>query len=96
MTEANTGTPGQFAGPTQFAGKVAAITGGTQGVGEAVARLLAARGAAGLTSDLEILRERLEIYSPGPILWLVLAGCVLALPAALGIRWLQTRASAAA
>jgi NAD(P)-dependent dehydrogenase (short-subunit alcohol dehydrogenase family) len=32
----------------QFAGKVAAITGGTQGLGEAVARLLAARGAAGL------------------------------------------------
>jgi NAD(P)-dependent dehydrogenase (short-subunit alcohol dehydrogenase family) len=32
----------------QFAGKVAAITGGTQGVGEAVARLLAARGAAGI------------------------------------------------
>jgi len=32
----------------QFAGKVAAITGGTQGLGEAVARLFAARGAAGL------------------------------------------------
>lgn len=32
----------------QFDGKVAAITGGTQGLGEAVARLLAARGAAGL------------------------------------------------
>ena len=32
----------------QFAGKVAAITGGTQGLGEAAARLLAARGAAGL------------------------------------------------
>jgi NAD(P)-dependent dehydrogenase (short-subunit alcohol dehydrogenase family) len=32
----------------QLAGKVAAITGGTQGVGEAVARLFAARGAAGL------------------------------------------------
>lgn len=29
----------------QFAGKVAAITGGTQGLGEATARLLAARGA---------------------------------------------------
>jgi NAD(P)-dependent dehydrogenase (short-subunit alcohol dehydrogenase family) len=37
----------QSAGP-QFAGKVAAITGGTQGLGEAIARLLAARGAAGL------------------------------------------------
>lgn len=32
----------------QFDGKVAAITGGTQGLGEAVARLFAARGAAGL------------------------------------------------
>jgi NAD(P)-dependent dehydrogenase (short-subunit alcohol dehydrogenase family) len=32
----------------QLAGKVAAITGGTQGLGEAVARLFAARGAAGL------------------------------------------------
>jgi NAD(P)-dependent dehydrogenase (short-subunit alcohol dehydrogenase family) len=32
----------------QLAGKVAAITGGTQGVGEATARLFAARGAAGL------------------------------------------------
>jgi NAD(P)-dependent dehydrogenase (short-subunit alcohol dehydrogenase family) len=32
----------------QFAGKVAAITGSTQGLGEATARLFAARGAAGL------------------------------------------------
>jgi NAD(P)-dependent dehydrogenase (short-subunit alcohol dehydrogenase family) len=32
----------------QFAGKVAAITGGTQGLGEATARLLASRGAAGV------------------------------------------------
>jgi len=34
--------------PQQFAGKIAAITGGTQGLGEAIARLLAARGAAGI------------------------------------------------
>ena len=32
----------------QFAGKVAVVTGGTQGLGEATARLLAGRGAAGL------------------------------------------------
>jgi NAD(P)-dependent dehydrogenase (short-subunit alcohol dehydrogenase family) len=34
--------------PNQFAGQYAVITGGTQGMGEAVARLLARRGAAGL------------------------------------------------
>jgi NAD(P)-dependent dehydrogenase (short-subunit alcohol dehydrogenase family) len=32
----------------QFAGKAVAITGGTQGLGEATARLFAARGAAGI------------------------------------------------
>jgi NAD(P)-dependent dehydrogenase (short-subunit alcohol dehydrogenase family) len=34
--------------PNQFAGQYAVITGGTQGMGEAVARLFATRGAAGL------------------------------------------------
>jgi len=34
--------------PDQFAGQYAVVTGGTQGMGEAVARLLAQRGAAGI------------------------------------------------
>ena len=33
----------------RYLGKVAAVTGGTSGVGAAVARALAAQGAAGLT-----------------------------------------------
>jgi NAD(P)-dependent dehydrogenase (short-subunit alcohol dehydrogenase family) len=36
------------AAPSDLAGKTAVITGGTQGLGETVARLFAARGAAGL------------------------------------------------
>ena len=37
-----------MAEPSSFAGKVAVVTGAAQGVGEATARLMAARGAAGL------------------------------------------------
>jgi NAD(P)-dependent dehydrogenase (short-subunit alcohol dehydrogenase family) len=43
-----TGPGAAAATERQFAGKVAAITGGTQGLGEATARLLAARGASGI------------------------------------------------
>ena len=38
----------KYAGPGSLAGKVAVITGGSQGLGEAIARLYAERGAAGL------------------------------------------------
>ncbi|HZZ59991.1 MAG TPA: SDR family oxidoreductase [Roseiarcus sp.] len=37
-----------YRGPGNLAGKIAVVTGGTQGLGEAVARLFAERGAAGL------------------------------------------------
>ena len=37
-----------MAEPQQLAGKIAVVTGGTQGLGEAIARLLVARGATGI------------------------------------------------
>ena len=47
--------------------------------------------AAGLTNDLEVMREQLAVTSPGPILWGVLLLCILCIPAALVALWVRKR-----
>jgi NAD(P)-dependent dehydrogenase (short-subunit alcohol dehydrogenase family) len=48
MAKSATSASTKYSGPGSLAGKVAVITGGSQGLGEAIARLFATRGAAGL------------------------------------------------